>query len=460
MNESIESESLFSYAGLPFSLMFLFAFLFYIRPHSGQPCPIPSLRLSTQPKMRMPIPPRTLYLYRYLATGAVVLRGSQAIIPTPAAFRSCGTSLVTPSLLGPQLARRNLSILTESNKNMDSAIIGCAEADCPSQGIVHMESFEGKIVPLGAGFSVRRILPFRKQRSVGPFVFLDHFGPVAMTEHAMNVGPHPHIGLMTVTFLFEGAILHRDSTGAEQIVLPGEVNGMIGGRGVTHSERGLLKDMEPFLKARNVPAPTGSHGLQLWMALPKDGEDVEPSFHHGKAVSINAHAMLVVGQSNGLRQASIPIDPKLGKVFYVDTYFESPNDTFVLEAPGGSDNVVGSDNSIELGVYVSSGKAEFASGWGRLDGQTLEPGHMITFKAAAANDKTQVRAIEGDTRVALLGGSPLPEKRHMFWNFLSTSKDKVDAATKAWEQLDRSVFPEVVNESNKDSLLLPGQKKM
>jgi redox-sensitive bicupin YhaK (pirin superfamily) len=321
-----------------------------------------------------------------------------------------------------------------------------------------MESFEGKIVPLGTGFSVRRILPYRKQRSVGPFVFLDHFGPVAITEHAMNVGPHPHIGLMTVTFLFEGAVLHRDSTGAEQLVLPGEVNGMIGGRGVTHSERGLLKDLESHLKARNVPAPTGSHGLQLWMALSKDGENVEPSFHHGKAVSINPHAMLVVGQSNGLNQSSIPIDPKLGNVFYVDTHFESPNDTFVLEAPGGSDNKVGRDTTIELGIYVSAGKAEFASGWGPLDGQTLEAGHMITVKADAMNVEAQIRALEHGTRVALLGGSPLPEKRHMFWNFLSVSKDKVDAAAMAWKRLDRRFFPEVVNESNTDSIPLPGPK--
>jgi redox-sensitive bicupin YhaK (pirin superfamily) len=405
--------------------------------------------------------PRTLY--RYLATGTVVLRGSPASIHSPMAFRSCGTSLATPSLLRTQLvsksvSSRNLSILTGSNKYVDSATIGCSETDCPSQGMVHMESFEGKIVPLGTGFSVRRILPFRKQRSVGPFVFLDHFGPVAITEHAMNVGPHPHIGLMTITFLFEGAVLHRDSTGAEQIVLPGEVNGMVGGRGVTHSERGLLKDLDPHLKARNVPAPTGSHGLQLWMALSKDGEDVEPSFHHGKAISIDSHAMLVVGQSNGLNQSSIPIDPKLGKVFYVDTHFESPNGTFVLEAPGGSDNKVGSDASIELGIYVSAGKAELASGWGPLDGQILEPGHMITVKADAVNVNSQIRALEPDTRVALLGGSPLPEKRHMFWNFLSASKDKVDAAAKAWERLDRSVFPEVVNESNTDSIPLPGPK--
>ncbi|CAB9510526.1 Pirin-like protein CC_3178 [Seminavis robusta] len=403
-------------------------------------------------------------LYRYLATSTAVLR-SPASQHLSATFRTSRSATVAPySIHLQQHFRRELSILTGHNHNVDSAVEedssgkegGNESVAMGDQGIIPQESFEGKIVPLGPDFSVRRILPFRKQRSLGPFVFLDHFGPVLISEHAMNVGPHPHIGLMTISYLFEGAVLHRDSTGAEQIVLPGEVNGMISGKGVTHSERGLLEDLQPHLDARNVPAPTGSHGLQLWMALSKDGEDCEPSFHHGKAVSIDSHATLVVGNSNGLTQSSIPIDPKLGRVFYVDTHFENANDSFILEGPGGQHDY--NYPSIEVGVYVSTGKMKFLSGWGSLDGQIVEPGSMVTAKAGATEIKAKIQALEGDTRVAILGGTPLPEKRHMFWNFVSAGKEKLDAATKAWDELDRSIFPKVVNEANDDSIPLPKRK--
>lgn len=118
--------------------------------------------------------------------------------------------------------------------------------------IEQLASFRGRSVPLGNDFSVRRVLPHVKQRSVGPFVFLDHFGPVVMEDHAaMNEGPHPDIGLMTISYLYDGAILHRDSTGAEQIVLPGDVNAMISGKGITHSGRGALKDIVPHLESLN-----------------------------------------------------------------------------------------------------------------------------------------------------------------------------------------------------------------
>jgi redox-sensitive bicupin YhaK (pirin superfamily) len=145
-----------------------------------------------------------------------------------------------------------------------------------------LSSFSGKKTTLSPGFEVRRILPHSKQRSVGSFVFLDHFGPVETSVHAMDVGPHPHIGLATLTYLYEGAILHRDSTGAQHRIVPGGVNYMISGKGVVHSERGKPDDIKGHLQTDDnklQQIPKRSHGLQLWLALPKDDEDVDPSFH-------------------------------------------------------------------------------------------------------------------------------------------------------------------------------------
>ena len=276
----------------------------------------------------------------------------------------------------------------------------------------------------------------------------------------MNVGPHPHIGLMTITYLFEGAILHRDSTGAEQLVLPGEVNGMIAGKGVTHSERGLLQDITPHLEKRNLPPPKGSHGLQIWMALSKQGELVDPSFHHGPALSIDDQfATLVVGKANGKEQPNIPIDPRLGNVLYVDLHFPKEGDTFELNDIGTSQSTL--DPSVELGVYVSTGVMEFQSGWADpMQGTKLEAGNMMVVKAPDASAfKGSIKALSNDTRVAILGGTPLPEKRHMFWNFVATSKPMVEAAADAWERLDRNVFGKVTNEDNNDSIPLPTHGK-
>jgi redox-sensitive bicupin YhaK (pirin superfamily) len=277
----------------------------------------------------------------------------------------------------------------------------------------------------------------------------------------MNVGPHPHIGLMTITFLYEGAILHRDSTGAEQIILPGEVNGMISGKGVTHSERGTLEDITPHLQALNRNPPSGSHGLQLWMALSKRGEDVDPSFHHGTAIAVNEHASLVVGQTNGHIQSSIPIDPFLGKVVYLDVHFLNDGETFQLSQVGGkADRKDGDDPSIELGFYVTTGKVSLASGWGSVDDTVVEAGNMVVVKIPDASCfQGSLQSLTADSRVAVLGGTPLPEKRHMFWNFVATTRDKVEQAAEAWDRLDRSVFPEVANEDNQDSIPLPKQKR-
>ena len=162
-----------------------------------------------------------------------------------------------------------------------------------------LASFAGKQTTLSPGFDIRRILPYHKKRSVGPFIFIDHFGPINIAESAaMDVGPHSHIGLATLSYLYEGAILHRVSTGAERAILPGEVNFMIAGKGVVHSERGNEVDLGPHLSGE---VTSTSHGLQLWMALPKGGEDVHPCFHHETAIAIftgsaSVKATLVVGR--------------------------------------------------------------------------------------------------------------------------------------------------------------------
>ncbi|KAG7355957.1 pirin-like protein [Nitzschia inconspicua] len=337
----------------------------------------------------------------------------------------------------------------------------CVPNRSKNNQIEELASFAGKSVSLGKDFSVRRVLPNAKQRSVGPFVFFDHFGPSSIEEHAMNVGPHPHIGLMTISYLYEGAILHRDSTGAEQMVPPGEVNGMISGNGVTHSERGELKDIKPHLDKLNRQLPLRSHGLQLWMALSKEGEDVDPSFHHAPSVPVNENASLVVGKTKTHHQTNIPIDPHLGKVVFLDIQFFGQRETFEFSFVGGLSDVedIVKDPSIELGVYVSTGKIALQSGWGSVDGRTVESGNMTVVKIPNNECfRGSLQSLTPDTRVAVLGGTALPEKRYMFWNFVATSRDKVEQAAQAWDRLDRAIFPEVVNEDNKDSIPLPKRK--
>ena len=327
-------------------------------------------------------------------------------------------------------------------------------------------TFQGKIEPLGPGFTVRRILPYSKQRSIGPFVFLDHFGP---TDRTMNVGPHPHIGLATLTYLYQGAILHRDSTGAEQLIQPDQVNFMIAGRGVTHSERGNRDDIQPFLLPTKSPLPTQSHGLQIWMALSRDHEDVEPSFHHGDSIPLpnQPHARLVVGSSNDNVQSSIPIDPALGRVFCLDVDLKTVDDVFDLTNPGGSGDVhQDAEEGLELGIFVVSGRLKIGSGF-EMEGATLDSGTMAVFQipllssssssssstnGTATTFRGRIHALEPNTRVCLLGGTPLPEKRHIHWNFVSTEKSNIDRAVQAWERLDRTMFPMVVNEDNTDSI--------
>ena len=318
-----------------------------------------------------------------------------------------------------------------------------------------LTKFAGKTTELSPGFTVRRILPYHKKRTVGSFCFLDHFGPVDLSKlSSMDVGPHPHIGLATLTYLYEGAILHRDSTGAEQVILPGGVNYMITGKGVVHAERGLPDSLSGHVDQ----LPDSLHGLQIWLALPKDGEDVAPSFHSSRAKELwkgndQVETSLVVGSFAGESVSEIPLDPRMGRVFLLDFKMKEAGTNIVVD-PAYADAT--DDEHIEIGVYVSVGGVEIQDD---SDKVVLTAGEMAAFLVPASRPGLQMQCIENDSRITVLGGTPLPEPRHMMWNFVSHSKEKIRQAAKAWERLDRSIFPPVVGEANNDSIPLPTRSR-
>jgi redox-sensitive bicupin YhaK (pirin superfamily) len=254
---------------------------------------------------------------------------------------------------------------------------------------------------LGGGFTVRRALPAAACRSVGPFVFLDHFGPVqAGPDDQHDVRPHPHIGLATVTYLFEGAMMHRDSTGAVQRIEPGAINWMTAGRGIVHSER-TPEDLRPVLRR--------SHGLQLWVALPADQEEVEPCFVHTPASAIptlevgGAALHLLVGEAFGAVSPVAAASPTL----FVDITMQA-GDAFPLP-PAAERALYGVDGGFTL------------------DG---EPVPAQTLVVLAPGEEPLVAA-EAEVRLALVGGEPLGP-RFVWWNFVSSRKARIDQAADDW----------------------------
>ncbi len=253
------------------------------------------------------------------------------------------------------------------------------------------------------GLVVRRVLPAVRRRSVGPFVFLDHFGPrVVDAEHGMSVRPHPHIGLATVSYLFEGEILHRDSLGFEQPITPGAINWMTAGRGIVHSER-----MRPEFQAEGGRL----HGVQVWLALPLDKEEMEPAFEHHPANSFaekkfdRAAARVLFGSAYGLASQVTMHSPTL----YVDLRFEAGG-ALVLEAA-----------ATERAVYVTEGALE-------IEGTTYEVGKLVLLREGAA----PVASASASARAVLLGGAPLDGPRHMYWNFVSSRPERIEEAKRAW----------------------------
>ncbi|MCH8622140.1 pirin family protein [Undibacterium sp. TS12] len=254
------------------------------------------------------------------------------------------------------------------------------------------------------GFTVGRILPFAKRHLVGPFIFLDHMGPAVFSAgQGMDVRPHPHIGLATVTYLFEGSMYHRDSLGSEQEILPGAVNWMTAGRGITHSER---NNEAQKAQTRNM------HGLQSWVALPKEFEEVEPEFHHHDAASLprfelNKVALtLIAGTAYG-HTAPVKIYSPL---FYVEA-----------RMPAGTQLQVPADYA-ERALYLISGELNIGD-------DVIQPLCMPVF-AEGANVVITARS---DTHLVLLGGATLPEERFIFWNFVSTSQARIEQAKSDWK---------------------------
>jgi redox-sensitive bicupin YhaK (pirin superfamily) len=249
---------------------------------------------------------------------------------------------------------------------------------------------------LGGGLKVGRVLPMIARRFVGPFVFLDHMGPI--DEAGMSVKPHPHLHLATVTYLFDGEILHRDSVGSKQLITPGAINWMVAGRGIAHSERRPDPD-----------ATHRMHGLQIWVGLPRAHEDVAPSFQHAPASTIpviddrGMHASVLLGTAFGVTSPVATLSP----MFYAD----------VRLAPGSE---IAVPESTDRAAYVIDGAIT-------VDDVTVEARHMAIFTRGA----TVVRA-ERAARLVLLGGEPLDGPRYMWWNFVSSSKDRIMAAAEDW----------------------------
>jgi hypothetical protein len=259
---------------------------------------------------------------------------------------------------------------------------------------------------LGGGFVVRRLLPAMARRNVGPFIFFDHFGPVTETpgrEH--DVRPHPHIGLATVSYLFEGAMMHRDSLGNAQLIEPGAINWMTSGRGIVHSER------KPD---RLVDQVYALHGLQLWTALPLGHEEDEPSFAHTPASAI---PQVEAGRAQ--------VRVLVGSAFGVTSPVRAYSQTLYLDVtmPAGA--------SIELPALVPEMAIYPVQGDVVIDAATLPARTMAVLKPG---ESTRVHA-QGAARFVVIGGEPLDAYRHMWWNFVSSRKERIVQASEDWQAM-------------------------
>ena len=279
--------------------------------------------------------------------------------------------------------------------------------ECPNAA----GALETLIIPRArdiGGFDVRRALPSPKRQMVGPFIFFDQMGPAEfITDGGIDVRPHPHIGLGTVTYLYQGEFEHRDSIGTHQMIYPGEVNWMIAGRGVTHSER----TSEETRAKRNK-----LFGIQTWIALPEDKEDIAPDFEHHKEMALpvitdtGVTARLILGDAYG---ETSPVTMH-SETFYAD----------VVLAAGASFPLP--DNHEDRGIYVTEGSIEVA-------GDTFPAGRMMVFRPG---DSISAKAGPQGARLMVLGGATMNEKRYIWWNFVSSSKDKIEEAKEAWMAAD------------------------
>ena len=274
-----------------------------------------------------------------------------------------------------------------------------------------VDAIEAVIVPRArdlGGFEVRRALPSAQRQMVGPFIFFDQMGPAEfLTGQGIDVRPHPHIGLATVTYLLKGRMHHRDSLGTDQWIEPGAVNLMLAGHGITHSER-----TDGEMRAR----PHAMFGLQTWLALPRKNEDDPAAFLHAPATLLpelegeGKQVRLILGHAWGAR---VPVETP-SEVFYADAAL----------APGAA--IPLPDDHEDRGIYILSGEVTVA-------GQTFPAGQMLVFRPG---DRVSVRAGETGARIMLLGGATMDGPRHIWWNFVASSKERIEAAKEAWRAGD------------------------
>jgi len=283
------------------------------------------------------------------------------------------------------------------------------EPDYPTGDAV--DSVETVIVPRArdlGGFEVRRALPAPQRQMVGPFIFFDQFGPAEfLTGQGIDVRPHPHIGLATVTYLYEGRIHHRDSLGTDSWIEAGDVNLMVAGHGVTHSER---MDEEKPQPVRRVM------GVQSWIALPEDREEGAADFIHAGSAALPE----LEGEGKTVRII-------LGSAYGARAPVETPSEMFYLDAvlqPGARMPLP--DNHEDRSLFVMEGEIEMA-------GDRFEAGRMMVFRPG---DRLSFAAGPRGARVMILGGATMNGPRHIWWNFVASSKEKIEAAKEAWRAGD------------------------
>ncbi|SMC73518.1 pirin family protein [Cellulophaga tyrosinoxydans] len=267
-------------------------------------------------------------------------------------------------------------------------------------------------------FLVGRLIPFRKKRMIGPFIFIDHMGPAALgPEQYMDVDQHPHIGLATLTFMLEGEIIHEDSLGTQQLIKPGSVNWMVAGKGVSHTER----TPENLRKGTVFTA----HGYQIWVALPKELEDCEPEFHHFDANELPSWTdgattfTLVAGKGYG-KESPVPVHSEL----------------FMVEIKNKASYNLNTKDHLkgEIGICIVAGGIEAC-------GENVGKGNIVVAKV----EDTCKTVLQPNSHIILFGGIPFPEERHIYWNFVSSSKEKIEKAKAEWAA---KTFPLMKNDNS------------
>lgn len=262
-------------------------------------------------------------------------------------------------------------------------------------------------------FMVGRLLPFREKRMVGPFSFIDHMGPALLSDHEnLDVPPHPHIGLSTLTYLFEGSMMHRDSLGTEIEIKPGQVNWMTAGKGIVHSERTpeYLRQSEKSL-----------HGLQIWVALPKDLEQMEPEFYHADADDLpswntdGVQFKLIAGEAFG-KKSPIPVYSPL---YFLELKSEEEKTVKIGEYLFG-----------ESGIYILDGAIE-------NDGNIFSPKQLLVAKDSSLCEFT----MKANTTIYIFGGDAFLEERFIYWNFVATSKELIEEAKTKWTNQEFDKVP-------------------